>query len=249
MSEQKYYQLISDKEVHARTTGKILPADSFSELVTGKELVDKIHREAEEYRRQVISECEAIKEEAIKEGFQEGYSQWVSHLAKMEEEIKRVREDMQKLVMPISLKAAKKIVASELALSPSVILDVVTNTLKSVAQHKRIIIYVSRQDMDALEKGKGKIKEIFESLESLSIREREDVEQGGCIIETEGGIINARLKDRWRTLEAWFEALEHNLKQQSQLAASTSAATSQPASSKSNSTAQPAPKSGDVTRE
>ena len=171
--------------------------------------------EAETYRKQVIAECELLKEQAIKDGFAEGYQQWTLQLAKMEEEISKVQGEMQKLIMPISLKAAKKIVSSELALQPNAILEIVSNALKSVAQHKRIVIYVNRSDMEILEQDKTKLKAIFESLESLSIRERDDVEQGGCIIETEGGIINARLKDRWRNLEAAFEALADTLRKSS----------------------------------
>ena len=66
---------------------------------------------------------------------------------------------------------------------------------------------VSKKDYEYLEKDKSKIKALFEELDTLSLRERDDVESGGCIIETEGGIINARLEDRWKTLEGAFEAL------------------------------------------
>lgn len=180
--------------------------------MTAEEVLKTIISEAEEYRKKVIAECEQIKEQAQKEGFAEGFNQWTGQLAKLEEEIGKVQGEMQKLVMPISLKAAKKIVSSELALQPAAILDIVSNALKSVAQHKRIVIYVNKSDLEILESNKSKIKQLFESLESLSIREREDVEQGGCIIETEGGIINARLKDRWRNLESAFEALADTLR-------------------------------------
>jgi type III secretion protein L len=35
----------------------------------------------------------------------------------------------------------------------------------------------------------------------LSLRDRSDIQPGGCIIETEGGIINAQLENQWRVLE------------------------------------------------
>jgi type III secretion protein L len=55
-----------------------------------------------------------------------------------------------------------------------------------------------------LEQEKQEIKKIFEHLQSLSIQERDDVEPGGCIIETEAGIINAQLENQWRALESAF---------------------------------------------
>jgi type III secretion protein L len=209
---EKLFSLIYGSTISKAPGKKVLPSDALSKLQTAEEVLKTVIEEAEKYRQQVAAECEALKEEAQKEGFAEGYEQWTGQLAKMEEEIGKVHEEMQKLVMPISLKAAKKIVSSELALQPAAITEIVSNTLKSVAQHKRIVIYVNRCDLEALEGNKNKIKQLFESLESLSIREREDVEQGGCIIETEGGIINARLKDRWRNLESAFESLAETLR-------------------------------------
>ncbi len=209
---KKYFSLIYGDVIKQATNKKVIPQEDVSKLLTGEEVLKAIGDEAEKYRKQVISECEAIKEQAYVEGFQKGYQEWTEQLRKMEEEIGRVQGEMQKLVMPISLKAAKKIVSSELALQPAAILDIVSNALRSVSQHKRIVIYVNKNDLELLEHSKSKLKDIFENLESLSIRERDDVEQGGCIIETEGGIINARLKDRWRNLEAAFEALADTLR-------------------------------------
>ncbi len=212
MSSKKLFSLIYGDTIRQATADKIVPAEDISKLLTAEEVLQTVMSEADKYRKAVIEECEALKEHAQKEGFQEGYEQWTVHLAKMEEEIATVREEMQKLIFPVSLKAAKIMVSSELALQPAAILNIVSTALKSVAQHKKIVIYVNKNDLEMLESNKGKIKQIFESLESLSIRDRDDVEQGGCIIETEGGIINAQLKDRWRNLESAFESLADTLR-------------------------------------
>jgi len=215
VTNKKFFSLIYGNTVHQAPQSKIIPAEDFSKLLTSQEVLSTIQSEAEQYRKEVIAECEVLKEQAIKDGFQEGYDQWTLQLAKMEEEIAKVQGEMQKLVMPIALKAAKKIVAAELELKPAAILEIIATALKSVSQHKRIVIYVNKADLASIEQNKSKIKDLFESLESLSIRERDDVEAGGCIIETEGGIINARLKDRWRNLEAAFEALADTLRKPS----------------------------------
>jgi type III secretion protein L len=78
--------------------------------------------------------------------------------------------------------------------------------LKPVTQHRKVIIYVNKVDLEELEASKPKIKNLFEHLENLSIQERSDIEPGGCIIETEAGIINAQLENQWRSLEIAFES-------------------------------------------
>lgn len=209
---KKYFSLIYGGTITAAPQGKIISAEALSELLSSEEVLKRIQEEAEQYRKQVIEECEALKEQAQKEGFENGYQQWTDQLLKLEEEIGRVHGEMQKLIMPIALKAAKKIVSKELETAPDTIVSIILSTLKSVAQHKKIVLYVNKADYEVIDSNKSKIKQIFESLESLSLRERDDVEAGGCIIETEGGIINAQLKDRWRSLDAAFESLGEKLK-------------------------------------
>ena len=79
--------------------------------------------------------------------------------------------------------------------------------MKGVSQHKKITIFVNRKELDAMEKHKQQLRDLFEHAESFSIRARDDVAPGGCIIETEVGIINAQMEHRWKVLEKAFEAL------------------------------------------
>lgn len=79
-------------------------------------------------------------------------------------------------------------------------------SLKPVVQHHKITIYVNKKDLTLIEENKSSIKEILEQVESLSIQERSDIEVGGCVIETEAGIINAQLENQWRALERAFKS-------------------------------------------
>ena len=162
--------------------------------------------EAAKYRKEVAVEAEKTKEQAFKEGFQEGLTSLNKHLFALDKELKELREEIQKKILPLSLKAARKIIGNELKIHPDRIVDIVLTSLKPVTQHRKIIIYVNKNDLKAIEKSKSQIRQIFEHLESLSIQERDDIEPGGCMIETEAGIINAQLENQWRALESAFES-------------------------------------------
>lgn len=202
-----YFSLISGQTVKRANGKKVISSEDIQNLITADELVRQTKKEAEEYKKNVIVECETIKEKAEKEGFEAGYHEWEQYLVHLEQEIAKVREEMHKLILPIALKAAKKIVYTEVATSPDVIVEIVKETLKSVAAHKKIVVYVNKNDIEIIEKNKTDLKSIFENLESFSVRDRDDIEPGGCIIQTEIGIINAKLKDRLLTLETAFKAL------------------------------------------
>ena len=202
----KFFSLISGQEVHAAAGEKIIPADEFSVLKNASEILKLVQKEADEFKRLSVEEAEMVKEQAFKEGFQEGLVSLNKHLFALDQELKTIREDIQKKLLPLSLKAARKIIGEELKIHPDRIVDIVLTSLKPVTQHKKIVIYVNKADLPTIEENKGKIKKIFEHLESLSIQERDDIEPGGCMIETEAGIINAQLENQWRALESAFES-------------------------------------------
>lgn len=204
---KKFFSLISGKSVHIAPKTKVIPASEYSTLQTAQEVLKTVQLEAIQYKKDVVKETEKLKEQAQREGYDAGFKLWAEALVKLEEEIARVHKDLEKMVIPVALSAAKKIVSRELELAEGAIVDIVSANLKAVSQHKKVVIYVNKKDIEALEANRPHLKQLFESLEALSIRERADVSQGGCIIETEGGIINAQLENRWRILEAVFNNL------------------------------------------
>ena len=50
---------------------------------------------------------------------------------------------------------------------------------------------------------------MFEQINILSIQEKGDISPGGCIIETETGIINASIENQWNALELAFKRYKH----------------------------------------
>ncbi|MFI5342930.1 MAG: HrpE/YscL family type III secretion apparatus protein [Chlamydiales bacterium] len=203
----KFFTFIYGNQVHAARKKKIIPASEISTLMEAYEILQNAKVDAEKYHLEISKECEQIKEHAYKDGYDEGYKQWTEHLLKLEEERNLAHKDLEQMVVPIALKAAKKMVGRELELSPNAIVDIVRANIKNVAQHKKIIIYVNKNEWEIIEQNKNRIKELFEDLQSLSIRPRDDVEPGGCVIETEIGIINAQMDHRWHALERAFDKL------------------------------------------
>lgn len=204
---KKFLSLIHGDKIRIAPKTKVIPAADFSTLVSAEEVLDKVKEDAIQYKKEVVEEIEILKEQAQREGFEAGFKSWVELIAKLEAEVVKVRGDIERILTPVVLEAAKKIVNKEIELSEKTIVDIVSGTLKSVSQHKKITIYVNKKDIDALEANRTRLKDLFENLEVLSIRPRADIAQGGCVIETEGGIINAQLENRWRILEAAFESL------------------------------------------
>lgn len=184
---------------------KIIPAQDFTTLLEANEILERAREDTDALRKQTEAECVDLKEGAKKEGFEEGLKQLNDQILGLDHEKKRLRHEMNKLVLPLALKAAKKIVAKELETAPETIVDIVLQAILPVTQNHHITIWVNKSDKEILDANKGALKEKLEQIESLAIRERDDVSPGGCIIETESGIINASIETQWRVIEAAFE--------------------------------------------
>lgn len=202
----KYFSLIYSGEVRQGTDEKIIPADALSELLTATEVLKKAKEDVKTYLEQNKEDCKKVLEEAKEAGFNEGLVKFNNQILHYEERIKKMEHDLQKAILPLTLKAAKKIVGRELELKPETIVDIVRQTLKPVTQNHHIKIFVAKEDKEILEKKKKELREILEHVQTFIIEEKEELTRGGCIIETEAGIINASLENQWRALEAAFEA-------------------------------------------
>jgi len=198
------FTLIEKDEIHLAPDTKVIAAEDFARLIDATQMIEKTKEQETIYRMAVAKECETLKELAQNAGFDEGLKRWNEQIELMETEIKKVRQDIEDAIVPLALTAVKKIIGKELETKPEIFVDVVSTALKTVLHHRRVSIYVNQLDLEYVEMQKPRLKSLFERLESLSISARADVQQGGCIIETEAGIINAQLENQLLALEAAF---------------------------------------------
>ncbi len=201
----KWFSLLYQGDVHPADDEKLIPAKDFSALLTAFEIIERAREDAERQRQDLAKECEIKRKQAKEEGFAEGLAQFNEHLLAFEYRFRALELELQKQMLPLALKAAKKIVGKELETHPETIVDIVIQALSPVVQNHRFVIYVNKADKDLLESAKPQLKALLEQVQGFSIQERADIAPGGCIIETESGIINATIENQWRALAAAFE--------------------------------------------
>lgn len=206
----KRFTLLKNDKVLISRKEKVIPAKEFAVLLDAEELKSHIEFEIKELKKKTEKKCKELEAKARDAGFQEGLLEFNKHVVALEEKKRQLYHETQRLIIPLALKAAKKIVSQELKLNPNVIVEIVKQTLKPVLQNHRIRIFVNKEDRNVLESNKDSIKSILEQVETFSIEDRPDIEEGGCIIETESGIINATLDNQWKALEAAFQGFMKN---------------------------------------
>ena len=144
----KFFSLIRGDEVRLSKKQKVIPADTFSKLVDANDLLEEVRSDAANYRQEVVEEGEKLKESAEASGFEAGLAQWTEQIQLLETEIAQVSEQLHKLILPVALQAAKKVVGREMSLNPETIADIVATNLKAVAGHQKVTVYCNKEDLD-----------------------------------------------------------------------------------------------------
>jgi flagellar assembly protein FliH len=179
------------------------------------ELEKKVIELEEKCKRQVLEQKKA-EEIANKNGYADGMKKGVEKgaaetAALYEKKIDRLQREIkaflkivegsknsiyvntEHLLLKMALEIAKKVVNSEIASNPEVIVNVVKKALTHIADRERIIIHVSPQDCTVVSNRKDFWNTITDNLNNIVIMEDNRIEKGGCLIESNSGVVDARL--------------------------------------------------------
>jgi type III secretion protein L len=159
---------------------------------------------AQEKARLIIEDAErqreAILEQARQEGRAEGLAEWNHILATASQRADQLAKNWEETMLRLSVRVAEKIIGEQLRLHPETIVEIVRQVLKGARPGKHLTIQVNpaeaqqvRNRVDGLQ-GPGFSSEI-------EIVAAASVPSGGCVIESELGIIDARLETQLKCLE------------------------------------------------
>lgn len=200
------FALIHSGNIHTAHAKKVIPKETFSQLMEAKEIVERAQKEREDLLEQTKQECEELTKQAEAQGFQKGLELFNEQILSLEDRLKVHRHEMQSQILPLALKASQRIIGEELKTNPDTIVNIIQQAIRPITAHKQVKIYVSKVDYNQVFSKKQTLADRFEHLESFRIEPRADIDEGSCVIESEVGIINATLENQWRALEAAFEA-------------------------------------------
>ncbi len=120
-------------------------------------------------------------------------------VSKVDSAITRWFEGAEPGLAALSILIAERIVAKELATDPETILSIVKEAVAEVTHATRATIKVRLADSELLEAHRSGILATAPSIKSLEIVADEDL-VGGCVIETDGGIVDATLDMKFAEL-------------------------------------------------
>jgi flagellar assembly protein FliH len=109
--------------------------------------------------------------------------------------------EVEKDLLKLSLKIAKKIIDAEIKSNPEIIITTIKKALSYIADRTEISIFVSPEERAFVHDKIHEFNERNDDMLTAFVLEREAVEPGGTIIESPSGIVDARISKQLSELE------------------------------------------------
>lgn len=124
----------------------------------------------------------------------------------------RIQRDTEREILELVLAVAGRVVGHEVQTNREVIVAVVREALQKAENQETVVIKMNPADIDFLDRLRLPLSSLSQNSDGLRIEADDSVGIGGCLIETDGGDIDARIESRLRIVgEAFRKKLGQGL--------------------------------------
>jgi len=160
-----------------------------------------------------------LEKNAWEQGFREGQksvsetgeksaSSMLEQFSKSLEELRSLRRGVlstsEREVIRLALEVARKIVKREITIDEEIILTLVRVALKRVSDQTLFTVRLNPKDCSIVKRHQsmGNAADILN--DGIRLAEDPLISRGGCVIETESGLVDARVEEQFREIEKGF---------------------------------------------
>jgi len=104
-------------------------------------------------------------------------------------------------ITKLAIAIAKKIIQRELMQDPEILLYIVREALKRITDNGRIVIRANPADIQLLKNTIDDMQDQYAVFNAVDFLPSDDIKRGGCVIESESGIIDAQLDVQLERIE------------------------------------------------
>jgi type III secretion system HrpE/YscL family protein len=181
--------------------GSIVTKEAFKASRDASEII----AQAEERAAQILVEAEKAKQslfdETVEKGYAAGLGQWNDILADAWKRHDIFLSQHEPELVKLAVAIAKKIIGQTAQHDAEVVVHTVREALKSVRSGHKITIKVNPAEEDTIRKQATALKTLSAEMGEFTVIPHDSVEAGGCIVESELGVIDARIAVQLESIE------------------------------------------------
>lgn len=172
---------------------------------------DEANRIVEEARDQAVEIREQAKTEGRKEGYEKGYEDGLEEAKPVAESLKAAIDEItqvrskyyaqaEKEMIDLVISIANIVIGLEVDRDPSLVQNVVKKAVGELRAKEQMTIKINPEDAAEAEKVIPALSKEVEDIEKVSFKTDPLITRGGCQVETNIGMIDARLEIQLESL-------------------------------------------------
>jgi type III secretion protein L len=185
----------------ADQAARIVASDRFDALADAAQIRAIAEKEAVRIVSVARDEAERLRAEAIAEGREKGLSAVTELLVGARADAARTRRESHAELRALAVKIAEKLLGRTLTLDPAAVVDLAAEALTHAGEPRALRLRCHPDDLTLLERGRPRLLERCRSVGVLRIEADQEIARGGCIVESELGIVDARLQVQLDAIE------------------------------------------------
>lgn len=143
-------------------------------------------------QQQIEKEVRAVREEQT-EAFEEAANELLEQFeAAMDDQLDRLECQAARLVAGI----VEKVIAQKVAADDQIVVEVTRQALRQLEDAHSLTVTVHPDDKETLSEQKEQLRKVAGGLEDIQVSTDEDIQSGGCLLDSDGGEVDARIESQ-----------------------------------------------------
>jgi len=179
-------------------------------LLEAKEIITQASIDMEELRNKVLTES---KDEGYGNGIttaKQEYEELINEAEDIKEqagaEYKKILDSIETDTVNTILEIAKKVISQELKCKENILL-LVRDAFEKCSKDHKAVLKLSGQDYDYINENKDELISMLERSEEIEIKKDLSLKDGGCVIDTPYGSIDASANTKLDKIENDFKSI------------------------------------------
>jgi type III secretion protein L len=179
----------------------VIPAEVHDAHLQARRLLGEARTEAARIVAGADAAREAARLEGQGRGREEGFAEVTSLLVRARAVAAAARAEAAADLRTLAVRIAEKVLGHALLAAPELAGDLAAAALQAARHQRDITLRVHPDDLAAVAGARPRLKELLLRAPDLALRADPTVGRGGCVVETEVGVIDARLETQLEAIE------------------------------------------------
>jgi type III secretion protein L len=189
-------------EVSLQPEQKIVSAEEYQVYLDAESLIARARQQAE----QIVAEAQSEYERRTVEGYEEGLARARMELAAdMVDSVSKTVDyfsGLEDRVVELVIKAVRKVIGE--IDDRECIVRVVRNALAVARNQSRVTVRVSSRQLESVQDRLNEIMRPYPAVQFIDVVTDPRLQPGGCILETEIGVVDASVDVQLRAIEKYL---------------------------------------------